>query len=106
MFYQINSYRALNLANAGMEYAIRCVGDRYKLYPNTTDLSACFKVVNMEPNTNQLTDSTQWKSYSFADGKFYLSYYLNPDDPDNFNGNKVLYSVGEYGPTGVKQDDL
>jgi hypothetical protein len=100
VFYQINSYRALNLANAGMEYTIRCVGDRYTIDPNTTDLSACFKVVNMEPNTNQLTDSTQWKSYSFADGKFYLSYYLNPDDPDNFNSNKVLYSVGEYGPTG------
>ena len=52
------------------------------------------------PNTNQLSDSNQWRSYIFGGGRFYLSYYLNPNDPDNFNTNKVLYSVGEYGPVG------
>ncbi len=95
--YQINSYRALNIANAGVEYAIGCAAGIYELQTSSTNLSTCMPVVNSEPSVTNLSDTTQWKSYSFGDGRIYLSYLVNPSIPDDIQNNKVLFAVGSYG---------
>ncbi|OPY05480.1 MAG: hypothetical protein A4E61_00299 [Syntrophorhabdus sp. PtaB.Bin184] len=102
--YQRDSYRAINLAHAGIEYASRYVGDGILLTENTSDFLHSpgsypnVPVTTIVPDTTNL-GTTQWKRFDFPDdgGSFYLSYYLNPSDPDNADTNKVLYSVGVSG---------
>jgi hypothetical protein len=103
--YQNDSYRASNLANAGIEYAIRYVGDNITLSENTSDFfhnpASFVPVVNNEPNTNNL-NSSEWKKFDFPvgldkNGSFYLSYHINIAKPDDADTNKILYSVGVSG---------
>jgi hypothetical protein len=97
--YQIDSYRALNLANAGVEYAIRYAGDNINPNQNVNDFfhnPAAYPnvpVVSSQPDVTNLA-TAQWKRFDFGNGQFYISYYFDPLDPDNFNSNKILYSVG------------
>lgn len=99
--YQNNSYRAANIANAGIEYAIRYVGensdgtlgDFFHVPANYTNIA----VVSTVPDISNLTDTNQWRSREFGGGRFYLSYYIDPLQPDEVSSNKVLYSVGIYG---------
>ncbi len=99
--YQADSYRAFNLANAGVEYAMRYVGSSTD--PTGNNLNDFFhnpsnyaniKVVSTAPNISNLSDAAQWKRFDFDNGQFYISYHLNPSDPDNVDTNKILYSVG------------
>lgn len=99
--YQMDSYRALNLANAGVEYAIKYVGGSTD--PTGNNLNDFFhnpsnyaniKVVSTAPNISNLSDTAQWRRFDLANGQFYISYYLNPSDPDNIDTNKILYAVG------------
>jgi hypothetical protein len=98
--YQIDSYRALNLANAGVEYTIRYIGN--SIYPNVVILNDFFHnasgynipVRDTIPDLTNLNDAAQWRRINFGGGQFYVSYYLNTSDPDNFAENKMLYSVG------------
>ena len=102
--YQRDSYRALNIANAGVEYAIRYVGDNINPTPNTNDFYhnanayPNVPVVSSQPDTTNLNTS-QWKKIDFPNGSgsFYLSYYLNTSSPDDSDNNKILYSVGVSG---------
>jgi len=102
--HQRDSYRALNLANAGVEYAIRYVGDSINPSPNTNDffhnptIYPNVPVVSSLPDTANLS-SAQWKKIDFPDvnGSFYLSYYLSATYPDDSESNKILYSVGVSG---------
>ncbi len=99
--YQNDSYRALNLANSGIEYAIQYVGSNTKTSANTDDFFhttstySDIPVVSSVPDPTSLA-SSQWKQISFGSGSFYLSFYINLSDPDNTDSNKVLYSVGKY----------
>jgi len=102
--YQRDSYRAINLAHAGIEYASRYVGDGILLTANTTDFLHSPSSYPNVPVTTTVPDTTnlgtaQWKRFDLPDGggSFYMSYYLNPSDPDNRDTNKVLYSVGVSG---------
>jgi hypothetical protein len=99
--YQIDSYRALNIANAGVEYAIRYAGDNIDstgASQNDFFHSAAnyIPVLSVVPDTTNLNNAAQWKRFDFAGGQFYISYYLNASTPyvDDFAENKILYSVG------------
>ncbi len=105
VIYQTDSYRALNIANAGVEYAIRYVGDHIDTTgTNQNDFfhnPAAYPevpVVSSLPDTTNL-NTTQWNRVDFGNGRFYLSYYLNTANPDDSINNKILYSVGVYGQT-------
>ena len=99
---QIDSYRALNIANSGVEYAIRYVGD--SIYPNVVIQNDFFHnassynipVMGTIPDLTNLNDAAQWRRFDFGGGQFYVSYYLNTSTPnvDDFVDNKILYSVG------------
>jgi len=97
--FQLNSYRALNIANAGVEYAIRYVGDN--IDPTGNNLNDFFhsptshpniKVVSTPPDTSNLNDTSQWKRFDFDNGQFYISLYLDPN-LSSLN-DSILYSVG------------
>jgi hypothetical protein len=99
--YQTDSYRALNHANAGVEYAIRYAGDNIdSTGANQNDFFhsavSYIPVVNTIPDATNLNNAAQWKRFDFAGGQFYISYYLNTSTPyvDDFDENKILYSVG------------
>ncbi len=101
--HQNDSYRAFNIANAGIEYAIRYVGDGIDPLGSNLDdfvhrpaLFNNIKTVSSIPNTSNLSDTSQWKEFDFGNGKFYISFYLNSSDPDNIESNKILYSVGVF----------
>ena len=102
--HQIDSYRALNIANAGVEYAIRYIGDNIKANVSDPSYLSDFlhnsanyiPVVSTTPDTSNLKDGNQWRPFVFGAGNFYLSYYINPSLPDDYDNNKILYSVGTY----------
>ncbi len=79
--YQVQSYQAYALANAGVEFAIRYIKDNNAdpLDPNS---------FSQHPEYYINTDGT-YKKFTFGNGAFYLKYV--PGCPD------MLYSKGMYG---------
>jgi hypothetical protein len=68
--YQINSYRALNIANSGVEYAIRIVND------------------NITSPEGYIAQCPALTTHDFANGQFRFCYVSNFADSD-FNSVKV-----------------
>jgi hypothetical protein len=69
--YQIDSYRALNIANAGLEFAIRTVYDHID-----------------SPEMSIERCSSSWTTYDFANGQFRFCYVSEFAD-SNFNSVRV-----------------
>ena len=78
--HQLDSYRALNIANAGVEYAIRYISDGLS---DTTD-----------PNNNFFSDPTATVNRSFAGGVFAFTYYHDYDTNGNINDSTLLVRAG------------
>jgi len=72
-FYQINSYRALNTANTGLEYAIRFASD-----------------ATLSDNSNFYVTPLTTKTFSFAGGTFDITYRYN--NPCNNNDSVTINS--------------
>jgi hypothetical protein len=82
--YQINSYRALNIANAGVEFAIRYVSDGLS---DTTD-----------PDNTFFNNPSASITRGFAGGTFVFTYYHDYNNDGNNNDSTVV-ATGDYPAT-------
>jgi hypothetical protein len=62
--HQIDSYRALNIANAGTEFAMRVVSD------------------NINASENHIAQCPSWTTHDFAKGQFIFCYVGDNSNPD------------------------